>query len=45
MWAERWLVKFNPAKLESILISRKTNKPSHPTLKMNDEPIKEVTSH
>ena len=39
MWAERWLVKFNPAKLESILISRKANKPFHPPLKMNDEPI------
>ena len=23
MWAERWLVKFNPAKSESVLISRK----------------------
>ena len=45
MWAERWLVKFNPAKSESILISRKTNEPYHPPLKMNDEPIKEVTSH
>ena len=45
LWAERWLVKFNPAKSESILISRKTNKPYHPPLKMNDIPIKEVTSH
>ena len=45
MWAERWLVKFYPAKSESILISRKTNKPYHPPLQMNDEPIKEVTSH
>ena len=45
MWAERWLVKFNPAKSESILISRKANKHFHPPLKMNDEPIKEVSSH
>ena len=45
LWAERWLVKFNPAKSESILISRKTNKPYNPPLKMNDEPIKEVTIH
>ena len=45
MWAEKWLVKFNPAKSEAIVISRKTNKPYHPPLKMNDQPIKEVTSH
>ena len=45
MWAERWLVKFYPAKSESIVISRKTNKPHHPPLKLNDQPIKEVTSH
>ena len=45
MWTERWLVKFNPAKSEAIVISRKTNKPYHPPLKMNDQPIKEVTSH
>ena len=24
MWAEKWLVKFNPAKSEAIVISRKT---------------------
>ena len=45
MWGERWLVKFNPAKSEAILISWKTNKPYHRPLKMIDEPIKEVTSH
>ena len=45
LWAERWLVKLNPAKSESILISRKINKPYHPPLKMNGEPIKEETSH
>ena len=45
MWAEKWLVKFNPAKSEAIVISRKTNKPYHPLLKMNDQPIKEVNSH
>ena len=45
MWAEKWLVKFNPAKSEAIVIARKTNKPYHPPLKMNDQPIKEVTSH
>ena len=45
MWAERWLVKFNPAKSEAIVISSKINKPYHLPLKMNDQPIKEVTSH
>ena len=27
LWAERWLVKFYPAKSEAIIISRKLNKP------------------
>ena len=34
-WAESCLVKFNAAKSESILISRKANKPYHPPLLMN----------
>ena len=28
-WANRWLVKFNPLKSESLIISRKRNKPAH----------------
>ena len=44
-WAERWLVKFNAAKSESLLVSRKILKPFHPPLLMNNEPIKEVSSH
>lgn len=44
-WAERWLVKFNAAKSESLLVSRKTNKHVHPPLFMNNEQIKEVSSH
>ena len=28
--AEVWLVKFNPLKPETLLISRKINKPVHP---------------
>ena len=43
--AEHRLVKFNAAKSESLLISRKANKPYNPKLLMNNEPIKEVTSH
>ncbi|MCG7877682.1 MAG: reverse transcriptase domain-containing protein [Candidatus Thiodiazotropha endolucinida] len=45
VWAERWLVKFNPAKSESLLLSRKKNRPLHPPLLMNNEPIQEVSSH
>lgn len=44
-WAERWLVKFNPAKSESLLISRKLNRPRHPPLIMNNVSINEVSSH
>ena len=31
-WADIWLVTFNPSKNESLLISRKINKPIHPPL-------------
>ena len=44
-WANSWLVTFNPQKTESLLISRKTNKPHHPTLFMLNESIAEVDSH
>ena len=44
-WAERWLVKFNATKSESLLVSRKRIKPFHPSLVMNNEAIKEVSSH
>ena len=43
-WAKRWLVRFNPAKSESLLISRKINRPPHPQLIMNSKPINEVAS-
>ena len=44
-FVERWLVKFNAAKFESLLVSRNILKPFHPPLLMNNEPIKEVSSH
>ena len=44
-WAETWLVKFNPSKTVSLLISRKTQQQFHPLLQMNNIPIKEVESH
>ncbi|XP_053380636.1 uncharacterized protein LOC128548935 [Mercenaria mercenaria] len=44
-WADTWLVKFNPSKSETMLISRKANKPLHPPLLMNNQQISTVTSH
>lgn len=44
-WATKWLVTFNPAKSESIVFSRKINKPYHPPLFMNQKQITEVNSH
>ena len=41
-WAQRWLVRFNPAKSESLLFSRKINKPFHPPIIMNKQVISEV---
>ena len=44
-WAEAWLVKFNPLKTETLLISRKINKPVHSSLIMLGQQIKEVEFH
>ena len=35
-WATQWLVTFNPTKSESIIFSRKLNKPNHPPVFMNN---------
>ena len=35
-WAATWLVSLNPAKTESLLISRKLNRSQHPTLSMQN---------
>ena len=43
-WTLKWLVKFNPLKTESLLISRKTNT-VHPPVFMLYHQIKEVESH
>ena len=43
-WALKWVVKFNPLKTESLLISRKTNTVHSPVF-MLDQQIKEVESH
>ena len=44
-WAEKWLVKFNPSKSESLLVSRKNNRNMHPPLMMNAVTINEVQHH
>ena len=38
-WATKWLVTFNPSKSESVIFSRKRNKPNHPNIFMNQQPI------
>ena len=44
-WAKKWLVRFNPAKSESLFLSRKINKPFHPPIIMNNQVISEVATH
>ena len=43
-WATQSLVTSNPSKLESLLFSRKVNKPYHPPLTMNYQQVTEVTN-
>lgn len=45
LWAESWLVKFNPSKTESLLISRKINRVAHPPVFMLNQQIQEVEAH
>ena len=45
MWASMWLVTINPSKSESLIFSRKVNKPYHPSIYMNYQQVKEVNSH
>ena len=42
---DTWLVKFNPLKSESLVISRKRNKPLHIPILMHNTPIPFVESH
>ena len=44
-WATQWLVSFNPAKSESLLISRKQIKLFHPPVMMSQNQINEVVYH
>ena len=44
-WADEWLVTFNPGKSESILLSRKHNKPNHPPVLLNQTQIAKVPGY
>lgn len=44
-WAKSWLVKFNPTKTESLLLSRKLMQGNHPPLYMENQQIVEVETH
>ena len=44
-WAQTWLVSFNPSKTESMIISRKINKPIHPSINMLNQEIQETYTH
>lgn len=44
-WSQTWLVDFNPSKSESLVISRKRNKPVHPPLLMSGIQIPSVVEH
>ena len=44
-WAVKWLVSFNTAKSESMILSCKHNKPFYPPLSMNQNLINSVNSH
>ncbi len=44
-WSQRWLVKFNPAKTETMIFSRKLDKPQHPDLLMDGQTLNILKEH
>ena len=44
-WGQNWIVKFNPLKSESLVITRKNIKPVHPDVFMSNTKIPDVQSH
>jgi hypothetical protein len=44
-WSVSWLVKFNPQKTETIVISRKLIIPLHPPLEMSSQILQQGTNH
>ena len=45
LWADKWLVNFNPSKSESMIISRRINKPHHTPFSMYGQQIPQVSDH
>ena len=45
VWADKWLVRYNPSKSESLIIFRKRNKPTHPDLLIYNAVIPQVNIH
>ena len=45
IWADKWLVRFNPSKSESRIIFRKRNKSTHPDLLIYNAVIPQVNLH
>jgi hypothetical protein len=45
VWADQWLVTYNPAKTVSLFISKKNEQVRHPPLFLKGTRIKEVESH
>ena len=45
LWADTWLVSFNPSKSESLIVSRKRGPNRHPDLLLNNQSITEVSDH
>ena len=44
-WCKNWLMDMNPSKCETITFSTKHLKPIHPNLSLDNQPLREVTSH
>ena len=44
-WSNKWLVSFNAQKTETMIISRKVNKPHHPPLVMRNQNLVNVKHH
>ena len=45
MCASLWLITFSPSKSESLIFSRKVNRPYQPTFYMNYQQVNEDISH
>ena len=45
VFGKQWLILFNALKTEYMIISRQQNRPNHPNIFLNGEPILEVDQH